>query len=86
VLFAAAPPAAAVAPGDLLANRLVLRPSRGHSFAAVELALQYIASGRSPLARMATHRFGLEQVDLAVRSVGGQGAPGAIHVTVMPWE
>jgi threonine dehydrogenase-like Zn-dependent dehydrogenase len=86
VLFAAAPPAAAVAPGDLLANRLVLRPSRGHSFAAVELALRYIASGRFPLARMATHRFGLEQVDLAVRSVGGQGAPGAIHVTVMPWE
>ena len=86
VLFGAAPETAGVPAGDLLAKRLVLRPCRGHSFAAVELALQYIASGRFPLARMATHRFGLDQVDLAVRSVGGQGAPGAIHVTVMPWE
>jgi hypothetical protein len=34
---------------------------------------------------LATHRFGLEDVDLAVRSVGGQGVPDAVHVTVMPW-
>lgn len=86
VLFAAAPEAAAVPAGELLAKRLVLRPCRGHSFEAVELALRYIASGRFALSPMATHRFGLGQVDLAVRSVGGQGAPGAIHVTVMPWD
>ncbi len=87
-LFAAAP--GATPPhfrvSDLLANRLVLRPCRGHSYAAVELALQYISSGRFPLHGMATHRFGLNDVDLAVRSVGGCGAPGAIHVTVLPWE
>ena len=29
-------------------------------------------------------RFGLANVDLAVQSVGGQGAPGAVHVTVLP--
>lgn len=87
VLFAAAP--SATPPdfrvSDLLARRLILRPCRGHSFAAVELALNYIASGRFPLHLMATHRFGLNDVDLAVRSVGGCGAPGAIHVTVLPW-
>jgi threonine dehydrogenase-like Zn-dependent dehydrogenase len=71
---------------DLVAGRLTLRPCRGHSFQAVELALRYIASGRFPLELMATHRFGLNDVDLAVRSVGGHGAPGAIHVTVLPWE
>jgi len=71
---------------DLLARRLILRPCRGHSFVAVELALQLIASRRLPLHLMATHRFGLNDVDLAVRSVGGCGAPGAIHVTVMPWD
>ncbi|HEV3331276.1 MAG TPA: zinc-binding dehydrogenase [Bryobacteraceae bacterium] len=87
VLFAASPPAATpdFRVSDLLARRLTLRPCRGHSFAAVELALHYIASGRFPLDRMATHRFGLTEVDLAVRSVGGHGAPGAIHVTVLPW-
>jgi threonine dehydrogenase-like Zn-dependent dehydrogenase len=87
VLFAASPSAttADFRVSDLLARRLTLRPCRGHSFAAVELALHYIASGRFPLHRMATHRFGLTDVDLAVRSVGGHGAPGAIHVTVLPW-
>ncbi|HXP86491.1 MAG TPA: zinc-binding dehydrogenase [Bryobacteraceae bacterium] len=87
VLFAAAP--AATPPdfqiANLLAGRLTLKPCRGHSYESVELALRYIASGRFPLHRMATHRFGLADVDLAVRSVGGQGAPGAVHVTVLPW-
>jgi threonine dehydrogenase-like Zn-dependent dehydrogenase len=70
---------------DLLARRLTLRPCRGHSYHAVELALQYIAAGRFPLHLMATHSFGLDETDLAIRTLGGEGAPGAIHVTVMPW-
>lgn len=88
VLFAAVPPASAppLPAGDLMGRRLLLRPCRGHSFAAVELALRYIASRRFPLQLIATHRFGLKEVDLAVRSVGGDGAPGAIHVTVLPWD
>lgn len=88
ILFAAAPP---VTPDDfqiskLLAGRLTLRPCRGHSYESVELALRLIASGRFPLHLMATHRFGLADVDMAVRSVGGQGASGAVHVTVLPWS
>jgi threonine dehydrogenase-like Zn-dependent dehydrogenase len=88
VLFAAAPPStsAEFQISDLLAGRLTLKPCRGHSYESVELALRYIASGRFPLHLMATHRFGLEDVDLAVRSVGGQGATGAVHVTVLPWS
>jgi len=57
----------------------------GHTCQAVEIALGYIASGRFRLRLMATHRFGLADVDLAIRSVGGEGTPGAIHVTVLPW-
>jgi threonine dehydrogenase-like Zn-dependent dehydrogenase len=88
ILFATAPSAT---PPDfqisrLLTGRLTLRPCRGHSYESVELALRFIASGRFPLHRMATHRFGLTEVDLAMRSVGGQGAPGAVHVTVLPWS
>ena len=88
VLLAAAPPTtpADFSVGDLLAGRLTLKPCRGHSYESVELALRYIASGRFPLSLMASHRFGLANVDLAVRSVGGQGSPGAVHVTVLPWE
>ena len=87
VLFAAAPTATShrFELSDLLSRRLTLKPCRGHSYESVELALRYIASGRFPLHLMATHRFGLADVDLAVRSVGGQGAPGAVHVTVLPW-
>jgi len=88
VLFAAAPPATPTEfhVKDLLAGRLTLKPCRGHSYQSVELALRYIASGRFSLHLMATHRFGLKDVDLAVRSVGGQGAAGAVHVTVLPWS
>jgi threonine dehydrogenase-like Zn-dependent dehydrogenase len=88
VLFAAAPAAtpSGFEVSNLLAARLTLKPCRGHSYESVEMALRYIASGRFPLHLMATHRFGLADVDLAVRSVGGQGAPGAVHVTVLPWS
>jgi threonine dehydrogenase-like Zn-dependent dehydrogenase len=88
VFFAAAPVAthADFHAADLLARRLTLRPCRGHSYHAVEIALQYIAAGRFPLHLMSTHRFGLAETDLAIRTLGGEGAPGAIHVTVMPWE
>ena len=88
VLLAAAPAGTSqdFHASKLLAGRITLKACRGHSYESVELALRYIASGRFPLHLMTTHRFGLADVDLAVRSVGGQGAPGAVHVTVLPWE
>ena len=74
-------------PIEKLARKYItLKPARGHSYASVELAIQRIASGKYPLERLATHTFGLSDVDLAIRSVGGSGAPGAIHVTVLPWQ
>jgi threonine dehydrogenase-like Zn-dependent dehydrogenase len=69
---------------EMNAKRLTLRAARGHSFQAVETAIELISSGDYPVEEMATHRFGLKDVDLAIRSIGGQGVPGAIHVSVIP--
>ena len=72
--------------GRLTRKGMTLKSARGHSYRAVELALHQLASQRFPLELMTTHRFGLAEVDYAIKSVGGQGAPGAIHVSVMPWK
>jgi len=64
---------------------ITLKSARGHSYKACELALAQLASKRSPLEKVTTHRFGLKDVDLAIKSVGGQGVPDVIHASLMPW-
>ena len=74
-------------PIERLARKYItMKAARGHSYASVELALKRIASGKHPLDLLCTHAFDLSGVDLAIRSTGGEGLPGAIHVTVRPWE
>jgi threonine dehydrogenase-like Zn-dependent dehydrogenase len=65
---------------------ITIKSARGHSWRACELALQQIASQRFALDKITTHRFGLKDVDLAIRSVGNEGVPGVIHASLMPWE
>ena len=64
---------------------ITIKSARGHSYLACELALEQIASNRFPLEKITTHRFGLADADLAIRSVGGQGVPDVIHASLMPW-
>ena len=74
-------------PLERLARKYItLKAARGHSYQSVELAIQRIASGKYPLNLLTTHHFGLDGVDLAIKSTGGTGLPGAIHVTVLPWQ
>jgi threonine dehydrogenase-like Zn-dependent dehydrogenase len=65
---------------------ITIKSARGHSYQACELALQQLASKRFPLEKVTTHTFGLKDVDLAIRSVGGNGVPDVIHASLMPWR
>jgi threonine dehydrogenase-like Zn-dependent dehydrogenase len=65
---------------------ITIKSARGHCYRACEYAMQQLASHRFPIELATTHRFGLKEVDLAIKSVGGQGAPDVIHVSVMPWK
>jgi threonine dehydrogenase-like Zn-dependent dehydrogenase len=72
--------------GRVTVKFITIKSARGHSFKACELALQQLASKRFPLELITTHKFGLKDVDLAIRSVGGQGVKDVIHASLMPWE
>ncbi len=65
---------------------ITIKSARGHSYQACELALAQLASHRFPLEKVTTHRFGLKDVDLAIKSVGGKGVPDVIHASLMPWK
>ena len=58
----------------------------GMVWANVRGALEQIASKRFPLEKITTHKFGLKDVDLAIRSVGNEGVPDVIHASLMPWS
>jgi threonine dehydrogenase-like Zn-dependent dehydrogenase len=65
---------------------ITIKSARGHSYRACELALQQLASKRFALEKVTTHRFGLKDVDLAIRSVGGAGVKDVIHASLLPWQ
>jgi threonine dehydrogenase-like Zn-dependent dehydrogenase len=70
----------------LMAMQIRAYGTRGHSYEAVELALRAMEGGRFPLERMCSHTIGLDQIDHALRMVGGETAERSIHVTVDPWK
>ncbi|HLY66802.1 MAG TPA: zinc-binding dehydrogenase [Chloroflexota bacterium] len=65
---------------------ITLKSARGHSYKAVEIGLGCIASGRFPLDLVTTDQFGLDAVDRAIRSTGGEVSATSIHVSVLPWK
>jgi threonine dehydrogenase-like Zn-dependent dehydrogenase len=65
---------------------ITIKSARGHSFRACELAVKQLASGRFPLELLATHTFGLGDVDRAIKAVGGAGGEDVIHVSLLPWQ
>ncbi|MBB5420881.1 threonine dehydrogenase-like Zn-dependent dehydrogenase [Paraburkholderia atlantica] len=72
--------------GEIKKRYLTVRAPRGRSYAAVELALRYIGSGRYPIDEVCSHTFGLAQTHEAILATAGRGVEGAIHVCVDPWK
>ena len=63
-----------------------LSGTRGHSYEAVEIALQTMKAGKIPVELISTHVMGLKDVDRALRMVGGELPEKSIHVTIEPWK
>jgi threonine dehydrogenase-like Zn-dependent dehydrogenase len=70
---------------EILYREITITGVRGHDFRSIEPALRIIASHRYPLQLLGTHQFTLSETEEAVLTVGGEGKPEAIHVTVLPW-
>jgi threonine dehydrogenase-like Zn-dependent dehydrogenase len=70
----------------LIALQVNLRGTRGHSYAAVELALGAMKAGKYPIEKISTHVLGLKDVDYGLRMVGEELPERSIHVSVEPWK
>ena len=69
----------------MLGMQMTTKGVRGHSYQSVEMALNVMASERYPLELLSTHVLTLEDVDLALRTIGGEFKRDAIHMTIDPW-
>lgn len=68
----------------VIEKTLQLKGVRGHSYSSVQMAVDFIASGKFPLHIMNSHDFSLEETDMALKTAGGEGDPGPLLVTVSP--
>jgi threonine dehydrogenase-like Zn-dependent dehydrogenase len=70
----------------LTEKAITIKSARGHSYRAVELAIEQLVSKRFPLHLLTTHEYGLKDADAAIRAVGGELGDGVIHVSLLPWR
>jgi threonine dehydrogenase-like Zn-dependent dehydrogenase len=70
---------------DLLSRKeLTMKGVRGRAEVDLKKAIRLVESRRHPLHLLATHKFSIEETDLALRTIGGEGAPNPIHISVVP--
>jgi len=70
----------------LTEKAITIKSARGHSYRAVELAIEQLASKRFPLHLLTTHEYPLAAADTAIRAVGGEVEDDVIHVSLLPWK
>jgi threonine dehydrogenase-like Zn-dependent dehydrogenase len=70
--------------GLLGRRKIAIKQANGHSFKSVEMAIQFIASGKIPMEDISTHTFPMSRAMEAIDAVAGKGVPDAIHVSIVP--
>jgi threonine dehydrogenase-like Zn-dependent dehydrogenase len=69
---------------ELLSRKeLTMKGVRGRTDVDLKKAIRLVESRRHPLHLMATHKFSIDDTDLALRTIGGEGVPNPIHVSVL---
>lgn len=71
-------------PDLLFLKELTVKGVRGRTAREMKKGIALLESGKYPLHKLATHHFGIDEVERAIQTVGGEGDPGAIHVSVLP--
>ena len=77
-------PATDFDPDRIFLKELTIKGVRGRTAREMKKAIALLESGKYPLEKLATHHFTLDQVERAIPTVGGEGEPDAIHVSVLP--
>jgi threonine dehydrogenase-like Zn-dependent dehydrogenase len=65
-------------------KELTIKGVRGRYAPALRRAFALIECHAYPLEALCTHAFSIDQTARALETVGGEGAPDAIHVVVVP--
>jgi threonine dehydrogenase-like Zn-dependent dehydrogenase len=72
-------------PLDIINRKAItIRMTRGHSYRAVGLALELLATDRYPFELLNSHTFDLDGVDTAIRTARGHEFGPSMHVVVTP--
>ena len=66
----------------IVKKELTVQGVIGRSFRELKKALRLLESGKYPFEKQCTHHFSIEETEKAIRTVGRQGDPEAIHVAV----
>jgi threonine dehydrogenase-like Zn-dependent dehydrogenase len=70
---------------DLISRKeLTLKGVRGRTERDLKKAIRLLESGKYPLEKFSTHKFSIETAEEALLTIGGEGAPDAVHVSVFP--
>jgi threonine dehydrogenase-like Zn-dependent dehydrogenase len=76
-------PARNFLPDTIMNKELTIRGVRGRYGRSIRAAIQLIESARYPLANLCTHSYPIEETEQALKTLGREGAPGAIHISVV---